>query len=100
MTKIYKHNFSLRLQDLSKTINFVLEDFTKKYDLTVNCKYRVETADGKCFDGFFRHLKVSAFRNNLDVWCCFYKVKKDGTKSKNDTGVHMSKIVDITLYPF
>lgn len=88
------------MQDLSKTIGFVLTDFAENYDLTVGCKYRVKTADGKYFDGFFRHLKVSAYRNALDVWCCFYKVKKDGTPAKIDTGAHMSKIVDVEIFPF
>lgn len=97
---IYKHNFNQRLQDLSKTIGFVLTDFSERYDLIVGCKYRVETADGKYFDGFFRHLKASVYRNNLDVWCCFYKVKKDGAPAKIDTGAHMSKVVNIELFPF
>ncbi|NDV45483.1 hypothetical protein D0T49_00250 [Paludibacter sp. 221] len=96
MKKNYKHDFYNRLQDLNKTIGFVLVDFLEKYDLKIGCMYEVKTVDGKSFYGFFRHLKVSVYHNGLDVWSCFYKVKKDGTPSKIDDGAHMSKIIEIT----
>jgi len=100
MKPIHKHNFSLRLQDLSKTIGLLVTDFVEKYDLETGCKYRVESTDGKYFDGFFNSLQAKMYRDNLDVWCRFYKSKKDGDPSKVETGIHISNVANISLIPF
>lgn len=100
MSKLYKHNFSLRLEDLSKTIGFVLVDLVKKYDLEVGGHYRVESTDGKYFDGFFKSISAKMYRERLDIWCCFFKEKKDHTPSKVETGIHASNVKNITLIPF
>lgn len=94
---INKHNVYNKMQEVNKMIGFILTDFSKKYDLKVGCRYRIEMADGKCFDGFFRHLKASLYHNKLDVWCCFYRSKKDGMRSKITSNVRMSKITTIKL---
>jgi len=95
-----KHDYKGRLNDLTKTIEYLLDDFTQKYNLEIGRHYRVYMDSGKYFDGFFNHLKVSAYMNKLDVWVSFHKTKKDGTPSKVDIGHHMSRIKYITLIPF
>ena len=99
---IYKHNFSLRLEDLNKTMSFVLKDFTEKYNLETGGKYRIENIDGKHFEGYFHSLNITAsiYTKKISIWCSFFKEKKDGSPSKVLTGIDISRVTDISLIPF
>lgn len=88
-------DFQSRIDEENTIISQILRDMTNVYKLEPDCRYHVQLIDGKGFDGYFKHLEVSCYRNKINVWVAFYKVKKDGTASMVETGTHSVNIQDI-----
>ena len=102
----YKDNYKDRLSDLTKTLYCVVQDFEKKHNLQVSdifittCKITLN--DGREFYGFYNCCQISYNRwtKLLVIYAEFFKVKKDGTKSKVKTGWHIEEIKSIEHLPF
>lgn len=95
-----KHNYEQRLEDINGTIGMLLKDFIKEHQLEVGGLYRVYTSDGKSFKGFFDRLNVGSYSSTVNIYCYFYKVKKDFTPSKVREGKFIRNINSIKRLPF
>lgn len=102
----YKNDYKARLSDLTKTLHYVVQDFEKQHNLQVSdisimtCKIKLN--DGREFYGFYDRCHASYYQwtKSLGIYADFFKVKKDGTKSKVKTGWHIEEIRSIEQLPF
>lgn len=102
----YKDDYKARLSDLTKTLHYVVQDFEKKHNLQVSdipittCKITLN--NGNEFYGFYDscHVSYCQWTKSIGIYVEFFKVKKDGIKSKVKTGWHIEEIKSIDHLPF
>jgi hypothetical protein len=99
---MHKHDFKQRLSDITKTTEFVIEDFEKKHNLIQGQDYQIRLSDGKTFHGFFIKSRIHStqFKVGIDIWINFFKSKKNGEKSKIKKGCFITEVIEITPLPF
>lgn len=94
--------YKQRLKKLNETMNSIISDYIKEYELEVGKIYRVETTDGKIFDGYFKgiHSYGSSMGGKINIWVSFFKQKKNYTPSKRTTEDFIGGIKNIDMLPF
>ena len=84
----HKDDYASRLSDTTNAIHRIVQDFEIKYDLQVPrinfiaCEVTIK--DGKKFTGFYLRSipKYYTFSKSIGICVEFFKVKKDGKRSK------------------
>lgn len=93
-----------QIEGINDKIRCLISGFEITHDLKKDVAYQIHTIDSRTFRGYYSHCEIGASRwdgrDKIYIHACFFKVKKNGEKSKVGTGCLADDVIEVNRLPF
>mgnify|MGYP000230084439 CR=1 FL=1 len=95
-------NFKTKLSEINNMLESLASKIETHHNLIADQPYQIHTTDGKTYTGFYIGSELLASnwkKKNVEIVFSFFKMKKDGKRSKLKNGYFIRDILNITELP-